>query len=311
MPAARERQRSSKAPRRLITPAAFEPKPLPFDHGNPVAAAQQPYRTDRLRSSFLWEIFGRDLRRRLRTRNGRLTLNPHGGRTSAVKDAIAEAIVLQGEAANDAARRALQAPCRLAGDRQHPLLGHLARGSGDDLARRRHDRRGERLVRLSVPDRRGGQHRLQRRRRPADRQSAARERRLVLHQQHLVRAEPGAAGHPGDPCDAARASLRPAADGDAGEREQRRRDLVHDRRQRALGPVGQRADSDGRALSGAVHRRGDDDGHWPSASTLRARSGRPARSSTPSIRMPTCSDRRWRRATATAPTSSRSRSCSR
>ena len=68
-------------------------------------------------------------------------------------------------------------------------------------------------------------------------------RRLVLHQQHLVRAQPGAAGDPGDPRDAARAALRPAADGDAGERERRRRDLVHDRRQRALGPVGQRADS--------------------------------------------------------------------
>ena len=45
------------------------------------------------------------------------------------------------------------------------------------------------------------------------------------------------------------AALRPAADGDAGEQQRRRRDLVHDRRQRALGPVGQRGDAAARCAT--------------------------------------------------------------
>ena len=108
----------------------------------------------------------------------------------------------------------------------------------------------------------------------------------------------------------ARVSTDRAADGDAGERKQRRCDLVHDRRQRALGPVSRHADSDGRALSGAVYRCGDDDRLGRRRSTRRRGRADPHLRSTPSIRMPTCSDRRWRRAIATAATRSRSRSSS-
>jgi hypothetical protein len=72
-------------------------------------------------------------------------------------------------------------------------------------------------------------------------------------------AQPGAACDSGDPRDAARAAVRSAASGDAGERKRRRRHLVHDRRQRALGPDCRWADANGRPLSDTVHRCADDD----------------------------------------------------